>query len=148
MDYDGTMFSSDGPIFQRLAAQIADDIAAGVYPEEAAVPSATDLALFLQVNPATASKGVNLLVDLGVLYKKRGLGMFVAAGARQLLRERRREDFRTRYLQPLLAEAHMLDIDSHELHRMIDQELTAQPQKDRSPTDRPPTEQSQTEDPP
>lgn len=74
MDYDGTMFSSDGPIFQRLAAQIADDIAAGVYPEEAAVPSATDLALFLQVNPATASKGVNLLVDLGVLYKKRGLG--------------------------------------------------------------------------
>ena len=61
------MFAGDGPIFQQLAAKIADDILDGSYPEEASIPSATDFALFYQMNPATASKGVNMLVELGVL---------------------------------------------------------------------------------
>ena len=116
------MFAGEGPIFQQLAAKIADDIVAGTYPEETAVPSATDFALFFQMNPATASKGVNLLVELGVLYKKRGIGMFVATGARDILLTQRREEFRTLYLQPLLREASVLDITASELHTMIDDE--------------------------
>lgn len=114
------MFSDEGPIFQQLAAKVADDIVAGSYPEESAVPSATDFAIFYQINPATASKGVNQLVDLGVLYKKRGIGMFVKAGARDLLRARRRESFRQQYLEPLLAEARALEISVPELHQMLD----------------------------
>jgi len=117
------MFSGDAPIFQQLAARIADDIVAGTYPEETAVPSATDFAVFYQMNPATASKGVNLLVDLGALYKKRGVGMFVATGAADLLRARRREEFRTQYLQPLLREAGVLGIGTADLHQMIDTEI-------------------------
>jgi GntR family transcriptional regulator len=117
------VFAGDGPIFQQLAARIADDIIAGVYPEETAVPSATDFAVFLQMNPATASKGVNVLVDLGVLYKKRGVGMFVAAGAREVLRARRREGFRKEYVSPLVHEARVLEIDAAELHRMLDETL-------------------------
>lgn len=116
------MFTGDAPIFQQLAAKIADDIVSGTYPEETAVPSATDFAVFYQMNPATASKGVNLLVDLGALYKKRGVGMFVATGARDLIRARRREEFRTQYLQPLLREAGVLEIETAELHKMIDRE--------------------------
>ncbi|NNC11475.1 GntR family transcriptional regulator [Planctomonas sp. JC2975] len=116
------MFSGDAPIFQQLADKIADDIVAGVYPEETAVPSATDFATFHQMNPATASKGVNLLVDLGALYKKRGIGMFVAPGALDLLRKLRRDEFRTRYMRPLLDEARMLGIEPHELHSMLDDE--------------------------
>lgn len=116
------MFAGEGSIFQQLAAKIADDIVAGTYAEETAVPSATDFALFFQMNPATASKGVNLLVELGVLYKKRGIGMFVATGARDILLTQRREEFRTLYLQPLLREAAVLDITSSELHTMIDDE--------------------------
>jgi GntR family transcriptional regulator len=116
------MFAGEGPIFQQLAAKIADDIVAGTYAEETAVPSATDFALFFQMNPATASKGVNLLVELGVLYKKRGIGMFVATGARDILRAQRRKEFRTLYLQPLLREAVVLDITVSELHSMIDDE--------------------------
>jgi GntR family transcriptional regulator len=104
------VFAGDGPIFQQLAARIADDIIAGVYPEETAVP-------------ATASKGVNVLVDLGVLYKKRGVGMFVAAGAREVLRARRREGFRKEYVSPLVHEARVLEIDAAELHRMLDETL-------------------------
>lgn len=115
------MFSGDAPIFQQLAAKIADDILAGVYAEESAVPSATDFAVFYQMNPATASKGVNLLVELGALYKKRGIGMFVAAGAHELLLTRRREEFRVQYIEPLLREAKVLGIDRPSVHRLIDQ---------------------------
>lgn len=114
------VFDGDSPIFQQLAGKIADDIVSGRYPEESAVPSATDFAVFYQINPATASKGVNVLVDLGVLHKRRGIGMFVTTGARALLQERRRQSFRQQYLDPLLAEARALGISLRELHQMID----------------------------
>jgi len=116
------MFSGEAPVFQQLAAKIADDIVAGVYPEESAVPSAMDFAAFHRMNPATASKGVNLLVELGALYKQRGVGMFVATGARELLKKVRRDEFRTQFLRPLLNEAHVLDISIEELHHLIDEE--------------------------
>ncbi|MEO8907673.1 MAG: GntR family transcriptional regulator [Microbacteriaceae bacterium] len=113
------MFTDESPLFQQLADRIADDIAAGTYPEETAVPSATDFAVFFHMNPATVSKGVNLLVDLGVLYKKRGIGMFVASGARDTLRRRRLSEFQDKYVEPLLAEARVLGIDSEDLQRLI-----------------------------
>lgn len=115
------MFTSDSPVFQQLAARIADDIVAGVYAEETAVPSATDFADFFQMNPATASKGVNLLVEMGVLHKRRGIGMFVTMGAREILVRRRREAFHDQYLRPLLREADAIGIGSGELHTMIDE---------------------------
>jgi GntR family transcriptional regulator len=121
------VFTGESPIFQQLAAKITDDIVSGTYPEESAVPSATDFAVFYQMNPATASKGVNMLVDLGALYKKRGIGMFVAAGARDLLLSRRRDEFRQQYLEPLLQEARVLRIGAAELHRMIDETKEDQP---------------------
>ncbi len=115
------MFTGDSPLFQQLAEKIADDIVSGSYPEEAAVPSATDFAIFYHMNPATAGKGVNVLVDLGVLYKKRGIGMFVAPGARELLLSRRRDEFQKQYLEPLLREARVINISTAELHQMIDE---------------------------
>lgn len=114
------MFTGEGPIFQQLAAKIADDIVSGAYPEESAVPSATDFAVFHQINPATASKGVNVLVELGALYKRRGIGMFVATGAREILLRQRRDEFRARYVRPLLREASVLGITAGELRSMID----------------------------
>jgi GntR family transcriptional regulator len=114
------VFTGEGPIFQQLADQIADDIVSGTYPEETAVPSATDFAVFHQINPATASKGVNLLVDLGALYKRRGVGMFVATGAREILLRKRRDEFRDRFVLPLAREAQVLGLTTDELHQMID----------------------------
>lgn len=119
MGYSDDVLDGVGPIFQQLAARIADDVVSGSYPEESAVPSATDFAVFYQINPATASKGVNQLVDLGVLYKKRGIGMFVKTGARDLLLARRRGSFRQRYLEPLLDEARTLGISVPELQHML-----------------------------
>jgi GntR family transcriptional regulator len=118
------VFTGDSPIFQQLAAKIADDIVAGTYGEETPVPSATDFAVFYQMNPATASRGVNILVEAGVLYKKRGIGMFVATGGRALLIHQRREQFRRQYLAPLLREAGVLEISTGDLHEMLDAEGT------------------------
>lgn len=107
------------PIFTQIAEQIENDIISGALPEETQVPSTNEFAAFLRINPATAGKGVGLLVDAGILYKKRGIGMFVAQGARARLVSERRERFRDQYLAPLLAEARKLGIDDDQLVRLI-----------------------------
>ena len=107
------------PIFLQIAEQIEDDIVAGRLPEETQVPSTNELAAFLRINPATAGKGIGLLVDQGILYKKRGIGMFVAEGARARLVAQRRDRFREQYVTPLLAEAEKLGITPAQLAAMI-----------------------------
>jgi GntR family transcriptional regulator len=118
------------PIFLQLAEQIENDIIEGRHPEETQIPSTNEFAAFHRINPATAGKGVNLLVDAGVLYKKRGIGMFVAEGARARILAQRREGFREQYVLPLLAEAEKLGIDGAQLADMI---RTAHPDTQKGP---------------
>ncbi len=108
------------PLFVQIAEQIETSIVDGSLAEEAQVPSTNELAAFHRINPATAAKGVNQLVTDGVLYKRRGIGMFVATGARTLLLERRRDDFARQFLAPLLAEARKLGMDAEQVKKMID----------------------------
>lgn len=110
------------PIFLQIAEQIENDIIAGTLPEEAQVPSTNEFATFFRINPATAGKGVNLLVDAGILYKKRGIGMFVAEGARERLVASRREQFTTQYVRPLVEEAAKLGISRDQLADLIRKE--------------------------
>ncbi|QHC70981.1 GntR family transcriptional regulator [Rathayibacter sp. VKM Ac-2801] len=107
------------PLFLQIAEQIENDIIDGALPEESQVPSTNEFAAFHRINPATAGKGVNLLVDDGVLYKKRGIGMFVAEGARDRLIEKRRTQFRDQFVAPLLAEAAKLGLSTEQLADMI-----------------------------
>ena len=65
---------------------------------------------------------MNLLVDEGILYKKRGIGMFVAEGARARLVATRRDQFREQFVAPLLAEATKLGISSADVAAMIQKE--------------------------
>jgi DNA-binding transcriptional regulator YhcF (GntR family) len=110
------------PIFVQIAEQIENDIIAGLMAEETQVPSTNELAAFYRINPATALKGVTLLVDEGILYKKRGIGMFVAEGARPRLVAERRDRFEAEYVRPLIAEAAKLGITSTQLAEMIRKE--------------------------
>lgn len=110
------------PIFISLADSIADDILAGIYPEESQVPSTNQLAVHYRINPATAGKALNRLVESGVLYKKRGLGIFVAAGAPQTLRAERQARFVDDYVQPLLLEADRLSLTVDDVVAMITKE--------------------------
>lgn len=107
------------PIFVQIAERIEDDIIADLLPEESQVPSTNQFAAYYQINPATAAKGVNLLVDQGILYKKRGIGMFVATGAREQLREKRREQFFDQYIVTMLKEAVKLGITKEQIMTMI-----------------------------
>ncbi|HEY4152775.1 MAG TPA: GntR family transcriptional regulator [Pseudolysinimonas sp.] len=107
------------PIFQQIAEQIENDIISGALPEETQAPSTNEFAAFHRINPATAGKGVNLLVDEGILYKKRGIGMFVAEGAKARLVAKRRDQFRQQFVAPLLAEASKLGISSADVAAMI-----------------------------
>lgn len=112
------------PIFLQLADAIEEGILNGTYAEETQIPSTTEFAAFHRINPATALKGITRLVDAGVLYKKRGIGMFVAAGARDALVAARRETFRDDYIRPLTAEARALGITVDELAEMIRKDPT------------------------
>ena len=76
-------FSNEKSIYLQIAESIEDDIIRGVIEEETQIPSTNQMAVMYKINPATAGKGINLLVDRGILYKRRGIGMFVAAGARK-----------------------------------------------------------------
>lgn len=116
------MFDDGKPIFLQIADNIADGILAGSYPEGTQVPSTNELAAFHRINPATVGKGLSLLVDRGILHKRRGLGMFVSDGARVRLRDERTAGFRTDFVAPLLAEARSLGLDLSDIHRIIDQE--------------------------
>ena len=113
------------PIFLQIAEQIEGDIISGALEEETQVPSTNEFAAFFRINPATAGKGVNLLVDEGILYKKRGIGMFVAEGARARLVAKRRDQFSTQYVRPLIEEAAKLGISAEQLADLIRKEQSA-----------------------
>ena len=107
------------PLFVQVADRLAGQIADGGLAEGARVPSTNELAAFYRINPATAAKGINVLADGGLLEKRRGIGMFVATGARKRLLARRRAEFTQRYVDPLLTEAARLGIDTDELSGLI-----------------------------
>lgn len=114
------LLRDDGrPIFLQIAEKIEDDIIEGRLPEESQVPSTNQFAAFYQINPATAAKGVNMLVDQEILYKKRGIGMFVAEGARLVLVEKRKEQFYEQYVVTMINEAAKLGITTRQLSEMI-----------------------------
>ena len=113
------MIEEGKPLFLQIAEQIEDSILDGSLAEEAQAPSTNELAAFYRINPATAAKGVAVLTDKGVIYKRRGIGMFVAEGARTLLLGERREVFADRYIDPLLAEARTLGLDASDLAALL-----------------------------
>ena len=113
------MLDEGGPLFSQIAERLAEDIAEGVLSEGERVPSTNELAAYYRINPATAAKGISVLIDEGLLEKRRGIGMFVAAGARTRLLAERRKQFAERYVEPLVAEAIRLGIDPDELVGLI-----------------------------
>ena len=113
--FDGTR-----PIFLQLAEMLEEGIISGAYPEEGQIPSITEFSATLKINPATALKGINLLVDEGLVYKKRGVGMFVATGARDALLKKRQESFYTDRVRPGAREASSLGLTLPELTRLVE----------------------------
>jgi GntR family transcriptional regulator len=112
-------------LFLQIAESVEDSIVDGSLPEGAQAPSTNELAAFYRINPATAGKGITMLVDKGVLVKRRGVGMFVADGARDLLLGERRSAFADRYITPLLAEARTLGLTLDDIARLLRERAAA-----------------------
>ena len=120
------MLDEGAPLFFQIAERLSEEIAEGVLSEGERVPSTNELAAYYRINPATAAKGISVLIDEGLLEKRRGIGMFVAAGARTRLLAARRKQFAERFLEPLVAEASRLGIDPDELVGLIRTSSNAQ----------------------
>lgn len=115
-------FNPDGekPIYVQMAEWIEENILSGAFPEETQIPSTTDISAQYKINPATALKGMNILVDKGIIYKKRGLGMFVSEGAAEKLRSERKQEFFEKFVKSLMSEAEKLGITKNEVIDMIE----------------------------
>ncbi len=109
------VFTNDKPIYIQVREQIEDQIINKQLNEDDQAPSTNQLVNYLKINHATVSKGINQLVDEGILYKKRGVGMFVATGAREKLLEKRRESFIDDCVVTLVQEADKLEISDEEI---------------------------------
>ena len=108
------------PIYEQIKDWLADQIIDETLVENDKVPSTNEIVTYFKVNHITVSKGVTQLVEEGVLYKKRGVGMFVAEGARSKLLQARKEDFVEEYLKPMLDEAKKLDLTERDIQKLID----------------------------
>jgi GntR family transcriptional regulator len=114
-------FDEGQPIFQQIAEMVEDDILNGTYSEEDQIISMAQFSSIFQVNPATVVKGIALLVNDGILYKKRGLGMYVATGAKKMIKSKRRERFSNELVLKLLEEAEKLELTAEDVIEMINQ---------------------------
>lgn len=110
---------SASPIFIQIKEKIKDDIMAGIYMPDELIISTTQIAKLYAVNPATAVKSVSLLQDEGIVYKKRGIGMCVMAGAREAIVRERTAAFYDTVLRRALREARKLNISRDALIQII-----------------------------
>lgn len=98
-------FDSTTPIYIQIADEIRHEILIGALDEGDQVMSTTKYATTYRINPATAAKAFTALVDEGLLVKRRGIGMFIATGARERLRARGRDRFIADSFLPVVEEA-------------------------------------------
>lgn len=112
-------FDDSGPIYTQLADQLEDLIFTGVFQAGDQVPSTTQVSRELHVNPATVLKGMNRLVDDGLLEKRRGRGIFVTKDARQQIMSKRKQHFYDDYIQSVVTEAQKLGLTEEHLIELI-----------------------------
>ena len=108
------------PIFIQIAEQLEDSIFTGVFPEETKIPSTNEISALLNINPHTVLKVMNILVDEEIIYKKRGLGMFVKTGAVEKIRKKRQGQFYDQFVAALIEEAEKLKMTKEEIIALIE----------------------------
>ncbi|MBS4210142.1 GntR family transcriptional regulator [Bacillus sp. FJAT-50079] len=115
------ILQSDGikPIYVQIAEWIENEVISGSFTTDDKVYSQYQLAEMFNINPATAAKGLNILVDEQILYKKRGLGMFVLEGAKEKILRKRKNETLKGLIRELVVEASRLGVEEKELLQMI-----------------------------
>ncbi|QSX06484.1 GntR family transcriptional regulator [Sedimentibacter sp. zth1] len=117
-------FESKKPIFLQISEQIEDAIFVGTFPEETQIPSTTEISTTFKINPATVLKGMNVLVDNNIIYKRRGVGMFVCSSAVDTIRKSRENNFYDNYIVKLVEEAKKLKLSKEDIISFIERGYT------------------------
>jgi GntR family transcriptional regulator len=125
------VFDDRTPIYRQIAAQVKADVVNGTLDGDDQVMSTNQYAAYYRINPATVAKAFQQLVDEQVLYKKRGIGMFVSPTARDALRAQRRETFFSDLVDPMVAEAEAVGIPLDEVVARIQRRATHAGKEDR-----------------
>ena len=112
--------NTDKPIFIQIAEQLEDAIFMEVFPEETKIPSTNEISALLNINPHTVLKGMNMLADDEIIYKKRGLGIYVKRGAVNKIRTKRQGQFFEQYIEALITEASKLSMTKEDVIRLIE----------------------------
>ena len=112
--------SANPELARQIAEQLEDSIFTGVFPEETKIPSTNEISALLNINPHTVLKGMNILVDEEIIYKKRGLGMFVKTGAVEKIRKKRQGQFYDQFVAALIEEAEKLKMTKEEIIALIE----------------------------
>ncbi|MEG0772821.1 GntR family transcriptional regulator [Clostridium sp.] len=107
------------PIYVQIADWLENEILCGNIGSDEKIYSQYQLAEMFNINPATAAKGLNILASENILYKKRGLGMFVALDAREVIREKRKTQTLKTLILNLVMEAKRLDLGEKEILDMV-----------------------------
>jgi GntR family transcriptional regulator len=115
------VFDDRSPIYRQIADQVKADVVSGTLDGDEQVMSTNQYAAYYRINPATVAKAFQQLVDEQVLYKRRGIGMFVSPTARDTLRAQRRERFFSDVVDPMVAEAKAVGIPIGEVMARIEQ---------------------------
>lgn len=113
----------DIPLYLQVASNIENLIFTRVYQKDDQVMSTTEILNLYRINPATVLKGMNLLVDRKILYKKRGMGLFVSGDAYDIILKHREESFEKNFIEPLVQEVKKLNMDLEILLNLIRKEF-------------------------
>ena len=118
-------FEDTTPIYLQIAEEVRSSILDGSLAEGDRLTSTTEYATTYRINPATANKAVALLVDEGLVVKRRGVGMFVADGAAESLRASRRATYSAQVLSPALDAGLVLGLSPQDLRDAVERHLAA-----------------------
>ena len=113
-------FTNDSPIYVQIARDIRQRILSGELTSGDQLMSTTQYATTYRINPATANKAFADLVADGIIYKRRGIGMFVSNDAPEILRAEGRATYRETVLAPAVRTGLNLGMSADEIHRLID----------------------------
>lgn len=116
-------FASQIPIYQQVADQIEAGILQGSFVECTQIPSTTEISRAFKINPATVLKGMNVLVSQGIIEKRRGVGMFVLAGSKEKVHQKRKQQFLETEVKELIIEAKKLAITKADLLSLLEEEF-------------------------
>jgi DNA-binding transcriptional regulator YhcF (GntR family) len=114
---------NDVPIYIQIAKGLEDNIFTGLYKEGEQIPSTTEISVGYSLNPATVLKGMSLLVKEEIIFKKRGVGMFVNEGAREKIKINRMNLFKESFIEPLVKEAKNLGFNKSDIIDIIGKEI-------------------------